>query len=165
MTIHLENEADIQLDFDYNELIDRVVHECLDYENCPFEAEISILLTNDNEIGEINRQFRNQDKPTDVLSFPAIEFGMAGDFSHINDSDSEYFNPETGELILGDIVISVDRAINQAEEYGHTVIREIAFLVAHSMFHLMGFDHISDEDRLLMESKQEDVLKRLKIFR
>lgn len=165
MTIHMDYEATKKLDIDYDSLINRVVNECLDYEDCPYEAEVSILLTDDSEIREINKQFRDIDKATDVLSFPAIEYNIAGDFSDLEEETGECFNPETGELILGDIVISVDRALEQAEEYGHTITREIAFLTAHSMFHLMGYDHISDEDRELMEKKQKEVLNRLGIFR
>lgn len=165
MTIHLDYEATKELNIDYSSLINKVVQECLDYEGCPYEVEISILLTDDDEIREINRQFRDIDKPTDVLSFPAMEYEKAGDFSAIDEEGGDYFNPETGELILGDIVISVDRAIIQAEEYGHTITREIAFLTAHSMFHLMGYDHITDEDRERLEAKQKEVLERLEIYR
>lgn len=165
MTIHLDYEATKQLNFDYAALINKVVEGCLDYEDCPYEVEISILLTDDDEIREINRQFRDIDKATDVLSFPAIEYETAGDFSDLEEAEEDYFNPETGELILGDIVISVDRAIVQAEEYGHTITREIAFLTAHSMFHLMGYDHMTDEDRVSLEAKQKEVLDRLEIFR
>ena len=165
MTIHLDYEASKRLDIDYRALINRVVEGCLDYEDCPYETEISILLTDDNEIREINKQFRGLAKSTDVLSFPAVEFKLAGDFSDLEEASGEYFNPETGELILGDIVISVDRAITQAEEYGHSLIREIAFLIAHSMFHLMGYDHMSDEERESLEEKQKEVLDRLEIFR
>ncbi len=165
MTIHLDYEATKQLDIDYKALINRVALECLNYEDCPYEAEISILLTDDNEIKEINQQFRGFDKPTDVLSFPAIEYEIAGDFSDLEEDSGENFNPETGELILGDIVISVDKAEVQAEEYGHSITREIAFLTAHSMFHLMGYDHMTDEEREELEEKQKEVLDRLEIFR
>ncbi|TAH72853.1 MAG: rRNA maturation RNase YbeY [Anaerolineaceae bacterium] len=165
MTIHLDYEATKELNIDYNALINKVVLGCLYYEDCPFEIEISILLTDDDEIKEINKQFRGIDKPTDVLSFPAIEYELAGDFSDLEEASGEYFNPETGELILGDIVISVDRAIAQAEEYGHSLSREIAFLTAHSMFHLMGYDHMSDDEGKVMGQKQEEVLNRLEIFR
>lgn len=165
MTIHIEYEATKLLNFDYSALINKVINECLDYEECPYEAEISLLLTDDDEIKEINKQFREIDKPTDVLSFPSIPYMVAGDFSNLEEDTSEYFNPETGELILGDIVISVDRAIRQAEEYGHSIAREIAFLTAHSMLHLMGYDHMHDDERKVMENKQEEVLNRLEIYR
>ena len=165
MTIHIEYEAVKLLDFNYKELIEKVIMECLECEDFPYEVEISLLLTDDNEIKAINKNFRDMDKPTDVLSFPAVEYYAPGDFSGLDKLTTEYFNPETGELILGDIVISVDRAIRQAEEYGHTVTREVGFLTAHSMFHLMGYDHMSDEEREIMESKQNQVLDRLNVLR
>ncbi len=165
MTINLEYEASKQLDFDYKEIIEKVVAQCLDEEDFPYEAEISILLTDDKQIQELNKNFRGKDAPTDVLSFPALEYKKAGDFSFLDEAGDEYFNPDTGECILGDIVISVDRAISQAEEYGHSIVREIAFLTAHSMFHLMGYDHMTDDERLIMEDKQKKVLYDLKIYR
>lgn len=165
MTINLDYEAGRKLDFDYSDIIEKVVMMCLDVEDFPYETEISILLTDDKEIQELNKKYRGKDAPTDVLSFPALEYKKAGDFSFLDEAGDEYFNPETGELILGDIVISVDKAISQAGEYGHSVVREIAFLTAHSMFHLMGYDHMTDEERLIMEDKQNKVLDKLKIYR
>ncbi len=165
MTFHIENEAREALDFNYEELLIRVMEEALDYENCPYEAEISLLLTDNEEIREINKEFRNIDSATDVLSFPAIEYQTPGDFSGLEEAVEEYFHPETGELILGDIVISVEKAIKQAEEYGHPLVREMAFLTAHSMLHLMGYDHIGEEERSIMEAKQEEILDKLGITR
>lgn len=165
MNIHMEYEANVDLDFDYNKLINDVIIECIRYEGCPYEPEISVLLTNDKEIQEINKEFRGIDKATDVLSFPMIDYDKPGDFSDLKEEARQYFNPDTGHLLLGDIVISVERAIKQAEEYGHSITREIGFLTAHSMFHLMGYDHISDEERLIMEDKQDDVLSQLNILK
>lgn len=165
MTFHIENEARETLDFNYEELLKRVMEECLDYEDCPYEAEISLLLTDNEEIREINKEFRNIDSATDVLSFPAIEYQAPGDFSDLEEAVEEYFHPETGELILGDIVISVEQAIKQAEEYGHSLVREMAFLTAHSMLHLMGYDHMEEEERSIMEAKQEEILDKLGITR
>lgn len=165
MTIHIEKEVDDELNFDYEVLQKKVVEACLDYENCPYEAEVSILLTNNDEIRQLNNEFRGMDKPTDVLSFPLVEYSEPGNFDDLEDSLQDCFHPETGELVLGDIVISIERAKSQAEEYGHTLEREIAFLTAHSMFHLFGYDHMEDEERLLMEEKQNNVLDKLAIFR
>ncbi len=165
MTFHIENEAREALVFDYEQLLTRVMEECLAYENCPYETEISLLLTDNEEIREINREFRNIDAATDVLSFPTVEYETPGDFSGLEEATEEYFHPESGELLLGDIVISVERAIEQAQEYGHPLIRELAFLTAHSMLHLMGYDHMEDEERSLMEAKQEAILQKLGISR
>ena len=112
----------------------------------------------------MNRMFRQIDKSTDVLSFPMLEYETPGDFSAF-EQQQEAFNPESGELMLGDIVISVARARAQAEEYGHSLKREFAFLVAHSMLHLLGYDHMTPEEAAVMEAKQEEVLQRLGITR
>lgn len=165
MTFNMEYEANVKLDFDYEALIKKVIEACMDFEACPYEAEVSILLTDDISIQEINREYRNMDKPTDVLSFPATDFQTPSDFANIEEEHPDSFHPETGELLLGDIVISVERAIKQAEEYGHSIEREIAFLIAHSMFHLFGYDHMEEEERRLMEDKQRQVLDKLEIFR
>lgn len=165
MTYHIEYEATKQLDFDYDELIKKVVIACLDFEECPYESEISVLLTDDEEIHRINQEFRGIDKATDVLSFPTVTYETPGDFSMVEELQEECFNPETGELMLGDIVISIDHAINQANDYGHSSEREIAFLTAHSMFHLFGYDHMEEEERLNMEEKQNAVLSKLQILR
>lgn len=165
MTFQIDYEATEKMDFDYEFLVKRVVEACMDYEDCPYEAEISILFTEDEEIRRINKEFRNIDAVTDVLSFPVVDYKAPGDFSNLEDSYAEYFHPETGELLLGDIVISVDRAKAQAREYGHSLEREIAFLTAHSMFHLFGYDHLEENERIIMEQKQKNVLDKLQILR
>ena len=94
-----------------------------------------------------------------------IDYQIPSDFSHLEDDSEDYFNPETGELLLGDIVISVEKVIEQAQKYGHSRERELAFLVAHSMLHLFGYDHIKESEREKMEKKQEEILKILGIER
>jgi probable rRNA maturation factor len=168
MSIIIENEAEFQVDFDMDELVEMVVLRCLEYENCPYEAAVSVTFTDNEGIRALNDEHRNIDKVTDVLSFPMVEYEKAGDFSILEkDEDAiyEYFDPDSGELMLGDIVISVERAKEQAEEYGHSVKREIGFLIAHSMFHLFGYDHMNDDEREDMEKRQREVLDSLKIFR
>ena len=165
MTILVENEAKRVLDFDYEEVIKNVVKRVVDTENCPYEVEVNVLLTNNEEIHEANKDFRNIDRPTDVLSFPMVDYDFPADFSLVNESPEGYLNPETDELLLGDIMISVDKVYEQAEEYGHSSKREFAFLIAHSMLHLLGYDHMEDEERVVMETKQEAVLEALGITR
>lgn len=160
MTINIEYETEVKLDLPYEEIITEVVTEALDYENCPYEAEVNVLLTDNEDIRQINREYRNIDSPTDVLSFPMADYDSPSDFERLEEMASDYFNPETGELLLGDIVISVDKVKEQAAKYGHSETRELAFLVAHSMLHLCGYDHMEDEERLAMEKKQEEILKR-----
>lgn len=166
MTIEIENEyehIDV-LDFDWEDTLRKVVMGAVEFEPCPYEAEVNILLTDNDEIHRINLEQREIDRPTDVLSFPMVDYENPGDFDHCEEDD-DYFNPETGELILGDIVISVDKVLEQAEAYGHSRQRELAFLVAHSMFHLFGYDHMEEAERVVMEDRQRQVLEQLGITR
>lgn len=165
MTVTLERESDIPLPFSEQEVAEAVISETLDYEDCPYEVQVNIILTNNEEIHQINLEHRGVDAPTDVLSFPMIEYAYPSDFTVLEADGMDNFDPDTGELILGDIVISVDKVMEQAEKYGHDVRREYAFLIAHSMLHLFGYDHMDELERETMEHKQEDILMRLNITR
>lgn len=165
MTIQYEEECQIPFSFDYRAMAEKVVTEALDHEKCPYEAEINLTLTSNEEIRVINYEYRNIDRATDVLSFPMLEYDEPADFEYLEDAWAECFNPESGELLLGDIVISVEKVLEQAEAYGHSVEREFAFLIAHSMLHLMGYDHMEPEEAKIMETKQEEILNALKINR
>ena len=165
MTLHMEEEIRQPLPLDWKETARLVVEACLEQEDCPYEVEIDLLLTNDEEIHKINLEYRGIDRPTDVLSFPLADYPAPGDFTLVEENSTEYFNPETGELMLGDIIISADKVREQAEKYNHSIRREFAFLVAHSMFHLMGYDHIEPEEAVQMEARQNQVLEALKIAR
>lgn len=158
MTIHVEYEAEKKLPVPWEKIIDDVVEASLDYEGCPYEAEVNVVLTDDRQIHQVNLEYRNVDRPTDVLSFPMLEFERPSDFDHAEEMYADCFNPDTGELMLGDIMISVDKVEEQAENYGHSMERELAFLVAHSMLHLCGYDHMDEGERLVMEKKQEEIL-------
>ena len=158
MTINIDQEAGAPLDLPYQEVIRDIVLASLDYEKCPYEAEVNIILTDDMEICRLNRDYRQIDRPTDVLSFPMLEFEQPSDFSHAEEDYADCFNPETGELMLGDIILSVDKIREQAESYGHSQTRELAFVVAHSMLHLCGYDHMEEGEREEMEERQREIL-------
>ena len=164
MTLNIEYETKIKLALEYEDIITKVVNTAVDTEDCPYDIELNVILTDNKEIKEINNNYREIDNATDVLSFPMVDYTVPSDFSHLEDDDT-YFNPETGELLLGDIIISVEKVMEQASEYGHTLERELAFLTAHSMMHLFGYDHMTEEERILMEERQELVLKTLGINR
>ncbi|MBQ8558877.1 MAG: rRNA maturation RNase YbeY [Tyzzerella sp.] len=164
MTLLFEEEGELSLPLECEELAKKVIEAAVDYEECPYETEVNLLLTMNNEIHEMNRQFRQIDRPTDVLSFPMVDYEEPGKFDFLEEA-MEYFNPETGELVLGDIVISKEKVIAQAEEYGHSIEREYAFLIAHSMLHLFGYDHMEEEERAVMEQKQKEILEQLQILR
>lgn len=165
MTVTIERESDIPLPFSEQEVAEAVITETLDFEDCPYEVQVNIILTNNEEIHQINLEHRGVDAPTDVLSFPMIEYAYPSDFTVLEAEGMDSFDPDTGELLLGDIVISVDKVIEQAEKYNHEVKREYAFLIAHSMLHLFGYDHMEELERETMEHKQEEILKRLNITR
>ena len=165
MIFYVENETETEFDFDVEQIVKIVSEKVLDTEDCPYETEINVLLTDNEEIRQYNRDYREIDRPTDVLSFPNIEFETPGDFSLAEENEADCFQPDTGELILGDIIVSVDKVIEQAESYGHSRLREFAFLVAHSMLHLCGYDHMEKQEAAIMEAKQEAVLEALHITR
>ena len=165
MTVTIERESDIPLPFSEQEVAEAVITETLDFEDCPYEVQVNIILTNNEEIHQINLEHRGVDAPTDVLSFPMIEYAYPSDFTVLEAEGMDSFDPDTGELLLGDIVISVDKVIEQAEKYNHEVKREYAFLIAHSMLHLFGYVHMEELERETMEHKQEEILKRLNITR
>ena len=141
-------------------LIQTVCQKVMELEECDFDAQISLTLTDNENIRQINNEHRGIDKPTDVLSFPMLEFDENGD---IIENEFEY---DEDMIMLGDIVISMERAREQAIEFGHSFTREIAFLTAHSMLHLLGYDHVDDEEgERIMCQKQEAVLGGLGITR
>lgn len=159
--IIIENEQEkIEIKPEILETIKTAVDATLDFEKCDFDAEVSVTIVDNAEIKELNNETRGIDRPTDVLSFPILEFDEDG---NIIDCDCDY---DGGSLILGDIVISAERAAEQATEFGHSFRREIAFLTVHSMLHLLGYDHeTSEADEALMFSKQEKILEGIGILR
>lgn len=152
MDIYIDNRQDkIEIDDKIEAIegiINQVIEECLKEEEHSIDVEVSVSFVDNEEIRELNREYRNVDSPTDVLSFPMEEDSLG------------LFTP-----LLGDIVISLERALEQSKEYGHSFEREIAYLTAHSMFHLLGYDHMTDEDKKVMREKEKSVMKTLKIFK
>lgn len=165
MTSFVENETEIGLAFDIQEVLNSIMEAVMEMENCPYETTVNLLLTDNAGIREYNKNYRDMDRETDVLSFPNIPFENAGDFTPVESNEADYFDPDSGELVLGDIILSVERIQAQAQEYGHSELREFAFLTAHSMFHLCGYDHMEEKDATVMEKKQEAILQKLCITR
>ncbi len=165
MTIYLENETDYTFPFPLREQLERIISFVIDYVDCPYEPEVSVTVVSKDEIQVINKEFRNIDKPTDVLSFPMMEYEIPGDFENSLFLDSLTVSPESEELILGDIVLCQEIICEQAKEYGHSEEREFSFLVVHSMLHLFGYDHMEEEERILMENKQKEIMEQLGIHR
>ena len=164
MTLNLTEECRCDFEFDCHEVAFQVMNAILDKENCPYEATVDLTLTDDRAIHEINLQQRGIDRATDVLSFPMTQFPAAGEFDFLEE-EMDSFDPDSGELMLGDIVISVDHVREQAKEYGHSEKREYAFLIVHSMLHLFGYDHMEPEEAQEMQEHQRKILDYLKITR
>lgn len=146
--INFSDEQNIKLESNISELIESACKAVLEIESFTDDAEVNVTLVSDDEIHRLNLEFRNIDKSTDVLSFPLGENG-------------EYdVNPENGCLMLGDVIISVEHALRQAEEFGHSKEREIAYLTVHSVLHLLGYDHVDEaEEKRIMRMKEEETLK------
>lgn len=147
MEIYIDNRQDkVEIDDTIIETFKEVIKECLLLEKQSLNYEISLSIVDNNEIKELNKEYRNVDKDTDVLSFPIDE-----DFVPVP--------------MLGDIIISAEKALEQSIEYNHSLIREMAYLTAHSMFHLLGYDHIGEDEKKVMRDKEKEIMRRLKIFR
>ncbi|MBR4934694.1 MAG: rRNA maturation RNase YbeY [Anaerotignum sp.] len=144
----IDNRTEELLTAELEEAILKAAAESLKYEEFDENCEISVSIVDNEEIRQINKQFRNIDRATDVLSFPMLTF-EEGEEAEVNEND---------EIILGDIIISLERAREQAEEYGHSLKREVAFLTAHSMLHLLGYDHMEPEEEAEMFRRQKEIL-------
>ena len=145
---------DIEEDEEYSKIIEKVVEKCFEVENLlRTHLYLSVILTTPNQIQEMNNTYRKINKATDVLSFPMFEK------EEIPNVINEIEEP------LGDIVISIEKVKEQAEEYGHSFERELAYMVVHGFYHLMGYDHIELVDRTEMREKEETILKKLNITR
>ena len=165
MTFYVDNETESQFSFSVREIAEMVIEEALSVEDCPYEVQLSLLLTDNEGIRQYNRQYREMDRPTDVLSFPNLEFSAPSDFSDLEERAADCFDMESGELLLGDIIISAEKVKEQAKAYGHSEKREFAFLIAHSMLHLCGYDHMEPEEASVMKKKQITALRNIGITR
>ena len=153
------NFLDVQEDKNYIELIKKVIDKCFEEENLKnLNIYISITLTTPMQIQKLNKEYRNIDRATDVLSFPMFEK---------NEIDEIIKNKEVQPVleVLGDVVISIEKVKEQAVEYGHSFERELSYMLVHGFYHLMGYDHIEEKDKIIMRPKEEKILDELKITR
>lgn len=166
MTIYLEDETSFfEKHPEIYKKVEQVIERCLDEEEVPYEVEVSLTMVDLDTIHQINKEHRDVDRPTDVLSFPQINPETIGYINWDTIDYSSCVNYDTEEVMLGDIILCDEKAMEQAESFGHSLEREICFLVAHSMFHLLGYDHMIPEDEKNMVKKQESVLQYLSILR
>ena len=165
MTVYLENESGRNFEFDEEEAAKAVIAKTLEMEHCPYEAQVNVLITSKEQIRTYNREYRQIDRETDVLSFPNVDYESPADFSIVEKDELSYCDPESGELVLGDIILCADRVFSQAAEFGHSILREFSFLIAHSMLHLLGYDHMETSEEKDMFERQEKILSQLHINR
>ncbi|KRQ86649.1 Endoribonuclease YbeY [Caloramator mitchellensis] len=160
--IYFENNQDkMHFDESLKNLIINSISQTLKSEGFNHEFEINVYIVDNNEIKEINNEFRNINRETDVLSFPMIDFKLRNKYEVFEDDK----NPESGCVLLGDMILSLEKAMEQSIEYGHTFEREIAFLTVHSTLHLLGYDHEDEGERKVMREKEEDILNNLGLVR
>ena len=149
---------EIEENLEYEKIISQVVKKCFDEENInDLKLYLNIILTNPKNIQEFNKKYRNIDRETDVLSFPMYEK------KEIDELKIKKSN--ICDEVLGDIIISIDKVKRQAIEYEHSFERELAYMVVHGFYHVMGYDHIEDGDKKIMREKEENILNQLNIFR
>lgn len=149
MQVDIDNrQSKIEINEEVKDIIKKTIKEVLILEDKSLDYEISISFVDNEEIQDLNREFRGVDKETDVLSFPMEDFFIEG-----------------APQLLGDIIISLEKAFDQAKEFGHSLEREIAYLTAHSTFHLLGYDHLVDDEKGIMRRKEKEIMRSLEIFK
>ncbi|MBO5453455.1 MAG: rRNA maturation RNase YbeY [Clostridia bacterium] len=162
LSLEITNERNkIELTDELNSLIENVIKTALSIHGIDCDTEVSLLFTDADEIRQINNDYRNTDKVTDVLSFPQLEFEEEGVIM-------EEYLPKAGEypyLSLGDVVINVEQVYAQAQEFGHSRERETGYLVTHSILHLLGYDHMEEDEKKRMRAKEEEIMSVLGIGR
>ncbi|AQM61263.1 MULTISPECIES: rRNA maturation RNase YbeY [Clostridium] len=165
--IYVDNRQEkIKIDEEFQNKLEEVINFALKEEEVTVKAEISMLFVDNEEIREINNDTRGIDRATDVLSFPMLDYEDKKVFKEMyKDKEFNETFMDGEELVLGDIVLSLERALEQSEEYNHSFTREACYLVVHSVLHLLGYDHMEDEDKKVMRKREEEILGKLDITR
>ena len=165
--IYVDNRQEkIKIDEEFQNKLEEVINFALKEEEVTVKAEISMLFVDNEEIREINNDTRGIDRATDVLSFPMLDYEDKKVLKEMyKDKEFNETFMDGEELVLGDIVLSLERALEQSEEYNHSFTREACYLVVHSVLHLLGYDHMEDEDKKVMRKREEEILGKLDITR
>lgn len=165
--IYVDNRQDkFEVDSDFEEILKNAIEFALSEEKVDKKCEVSLVFVDNEQIKEINNETRNIDRATDVLSFPMLDYPNGKVYKDVytgKEMDKTYFDGE--ELILGDIVLSLERAEEQRVEFNHSFNRECSYLVVHSVLHLLGYDHMEEEEKKVMRAREEDILSKLKLTR
>jgi probable rRNA maturation factor len=168
LTLTIDNRQDKYDTDGFQKIIESVIEKTIEHHNIKKECQISVIFVDNFQIKDINNEYRGIDSPTDVLSFPMIEYVYNEEVLNCKEDiwrNIENIDIDTGELVLGDIVLSLEKAYDQSSEYGHSVDREIAFLTVHGMLHLLGYDHETEKDGQNMRLMEEDILSILNMQR
>lgn len=156
----------IEITEDINKKIEKVIEYALKEEKVNIDYEISVIYIDNNQIKELNRDYRGIDKETDVLSFPMLQYPEKKVFKEAYNNfkfDDSYFDED--KLVLGDIALSLERALEQSEEFEHSFLREVCYLTIHSVLHLLGYDHMEEDEKVIMRKREEEILEKFKIVR
>lgn len=165
--IYIDNRQDkIEIDENTLNTLEEIIKYALKEEEVHINTEVSVILIDNNEIKEINKETRDIDKVTDVLSFPMLDYPKGKIYKEVYKDyqfDDSYL--DEGELVLGDIVLSLERAEEQSKEFGHSFLREVCYLTIHSVLHLLGYDHMEDDEKAIMRKREEEILNKFSIKR
>lgn len=165
--LYFENKQDIiNVEDGLIDIVDKVIDFTLSEENVKIESEVSLTFMDNKSIREINKKFRNIDRETDVLSFPMLDYDEKKVFSEqYNNFNFDEKYTDDGKLILGDIVLSLEKTKEQSVEFGHSFDREAIYLIVHSLLHLLGYDHIEENDKRRMREREEAILEKFNLSR
>lgn len=156
----------IEIGEEFIDKLEAVIDYALKAEEMDKEYELSVIFVDNHQIREINREFRDIDRETDVLSFPMLEYPEHSIYREIYLNkilDSSYYDED--KLVIGDMALSLEKALEQSKDYGHSFERETAYLTVHSVLHLLGYDHMEEEDKIKMRKREEEILNSLNIMR
>lgn len=156
----------IEITEDINKKIKKVIEYALKEEKVNIDYEISVIYIDNKQIKELNRKYRDIDRETDVLSFPMLQYPEKKVFKETYNNfkfDDSYFDKD--KLVLGDIAVSLEKAVEQSEEFGHSFLREVCYLTIHSVLHLLGYDHMEEDEKIIMRKREEEILDKFKIIR
>lgn len=165
--IYVDNRQEkVEVSENFIEHLKKMINFALKEEDVKISSEISLLFVDNEQIREINKETRNIDKATDVLSFPMLDYMDKKVFKEVyKDNNFSKVDFDGEDLVLGDIVLSLERALEQSKEYNHSYEREASYLVVHSVLHLLGYDHMEDEEKIIMRNREEEILNALDIRR
>ncbi|AEB76496.1 rRNA maturation RNase YbeY [Clostridium botulinum] len=165
--IYIDNRQDkIKIDEKILETVKEIINYTLKEEEVKVNTEVSVIFIDNSTIKEINKETRDIDKVTDVLSFPMLDYLQGKIYKETYkdyEFDASYL--DEGELVLGDIVLSLERAEEQSKDFGHSFLREVCYLTVHSVLHLLGYDHMEEEDKVRMRKREEEILEKFSIVR